>query len=411
MNHYMSTQILVDNSDPNIQYSPGWASKTSSLQPGTNGYPIYGTSQETDTQAEFSFSYVGTSVTIYGSIIVAVKPSLTFICFVDDVDVGGNDVIGFNAEGANIFCGPFPDLPEGQHEVRLSVKASQNQSFLFDYLLYTPSSALPSANVFLPSDNPNFEYGNGWELVTSEITPVTGMETESVGSQFTFNFYGVSILWIGRYNFTIAASDHVQTLMTYSVDGGSPMEVSLDSSVAQGLNKTNPLTTVPLFETFAYTRGQHSLEVIFKGAADASGQHGIPIPLSLAYLVVRNGTATPSASPSQTSSPTTRPGGMKAIPKIHLAATLGSCLAAVLVIIVLITFVVCRRMKRRKYASADSGTSSRVEPFSRDCDPAFAPAGPYQKGHNFPEHQGELNDIEPSVVGPPPSYLTRRSSI
>ncbi|KDR69996.1 hypothetical protein GALMADRAFT_160157 [Galerina marginata CBS 339.88] len=416
---------------------------------------MYGTFQEIVTSGEFLYSFNGTDALVYGRATAIGTSSISWTCFIDDVAVGSGVISpesdGFKSvglEGPYPFCGS-PRVPEGQHEFRMSVNATQNVSFSFDYLLYTPfeSSPAPTADLFFTTDNPNFEYGTGWGAVhlqlggAGRLFLTEGMATASVGSQFTFKFYGVSVLWIGFYNATFYdyAQDGYHAL-NYSIDGEAPTYITLDVMIAPELNITsNTAVAYPLFETFAYPRKQHTLEVDFLGFHGGSSTSQL-MPLTLSNLVVRNGTTAPSTFTSPASSPTTKMGGAET-PRTHLAIILGSC-AAALAFSALIIFLVFRGMKRRKNVSGGLGTSDRIEPFSHDPafapvdahqkrprvdpfshDPDFAPVNPHRKGQNVSLHQEVLN-IEPSeIVGvplseigappseidAPPSYVTQPS--
>ncbi|KDR79550.1 hypothetical protein GALMADRAFT_154413 [Galerina marginata CBS 339.88] len=408
-NSLMTTQILVDDYDPSIQYGPGWVGATSSRPVGTPdlNYPMYGTLHKAVTPSELSYSFLGNSVAVCGQLsedsfqVFQDKLYLIWNCFIDNVSI---DVSPQLTRRPKEICCDRDDLPDGQHSIRLSANASQEHPISFDYLLYTPSSDsdIPTADLYLTSDNPAFKYGSDW--VTSYFGMVT--KTPGPGSNFTFDFYGVSILWFGFYNTTFGGPDYAWTPISYSVDGESPMAIPIVPEV--GLNNTIPPVQSLLFQTFAHPRGQHRLEVFFDGLQQ--GTPGLPIPLTLASLVVQNGTTNPPSTStppdaSDSTAPaasTTNKSGGKGVSGAHLKIILSCCSIAVLAFILLGVFWIRRRRQNigPKYGASES---SVAEPFHHD--PSSAPIRTLQKGQNSSHNPPEV-EVEPTRVAPPPSYVT-----
>ena len=55
------TQVLVDDTDPNIQYSGPWFLTQNALDTGTNGPPFQNTLHGVNVNASFSYSFSGMS--------------------------------------------------------------------------------------------------------------------------------------------------------------------------------------------------------------------------------------------------------------------------------------------------------------------------------------------------------------
>ncbi|KDR66984.1 hypothetical protein GALMADRAFT_147430 [Galerina marginata CBS 339.88] len=408
----MSTEILVDDADPSIQYSPGWVSQPSSLDFTDPDYPMYGTLHETVTQSEWSFSFTGSaSITACGhykgnSSQVFSDPS-SWNCLLDGVQVR----IRYGQTATQICCRYIVGTgPEGNHEIQVSANGSPDRPISFDYLVYITSSAVPSADLILIPNDPQFKYTDGWKMEGGTTVAY------STGANFTFEFYGAQILWFGTYNTTWAGPEYNETIFSYAVDGiPNGNGFVLTPEVAQ---KSGTYLTL-FFQTFAFTRGKHKLEVFYEMAANPQLNllGGQPIPLSLSNLVVRNSTTSANISiiPSATLSPSsgtlstsletaTESSVKKGVPKGHLTIILGSsCGVAILVLLILGIFCVRCRMKRRRNPSHESGPSGLVVPFSHD--PAAALVGIRQKARS-PVLVQDQPAVETVEVDIPPSYIT-----
>ncbi|KDR69651.1 hypothetical protein GALMADRAFT_145373 [Galerina marginata CBS 339.88] len=399
-----TTQVLVDDSDPNIQYSTGWVEKLSPLFQSDPQYPMYGTLHETVNQTEIRYSFSGSSITacaqVTGTTVlpgVALDSDLAlWSCSVDDVQVVATVINDIN--GPSTCCILAVGLDgRAQHEIRILASGSQDRPIRFDYLTYEASSAMPVADLFLSADDPTLKYTDGWEKYTinpGSSHPINAMVTRKNMASLIVDFYGSSILWFTFYNTTTGHDANY----TFTVDDDGPKPMSLDQQLLNGSNFIQSIA----FRTFALPRGQHRLEVIYHGDVAGNG-----FPLTLTSLVVQNGTISPSTSvtPSPPTSPTPSPSSLttKGIQRAHLEIILGCCSAAVLALLILGIFCARRRIKRWNGTSTESGTSSLVEPFSHD--PAAASDDTHQKGRH-PNGGQEQPIGETAGVEPPPSYIT-----
>ncbi|KDR73880.1 hypothetical protein GALMADRAFT_141650 [Galerina marginata CBS 339.88] len=425
--------ILVDDSNPNIQYGPGWVNSTSSLPEEDPSYPMYGTLHETVNTSELKFTFAGSSVWACGQLpegatpLVSSQPSL-WNCSVDDVRIETVHNGKFDDTLNTALCCTLLGLDaQVQHEIHISTSGSQERPILFDYLMYQTSIAVPAADLLFYAYDPMFNYSDGWERQNfSNFTTSEPSITTQAGANFTFDFYGASfsnratvinpgsigssVLWFGFYNTTFAGYNPGK--FSVLVDGdGATEEQGLEPAIAQMLEDRTEGQSM-LFRTFALPRAQHVLTVSYEGSL-ATVASSKAVPLSLTYLVVRNGTANPdmSVTPSPTvlttpsvtltTSPTqnaTTTGTRKA----HLAIAIGCSSTAVLVLLILGILYRRRRMKKGNRASVESTTSS-IEPFNHD--PASVPANTHRKGQQLSEVQ-EQPIFEPAGVEAPPSYDT-----
>ncbi|KDR66947.1 hypothetical protein GALMADRAFT_161887 [Galerina marginata CBS 339.88] len=397
--------VLVDDSDPSIQYGPGWVKKPPSLLAQSNpNYPMYGTLHEAINQTDLTYSFSGSSITACAQITGITFPSLN--------ELEGASLWNCSVDGVQIHILPGLCCASGtdelstqvQHEIHISAIGSQDHSISFDYLTYETSLPVPVADllmlpgVFLnagPGGNVDYRNIEGWGFEPTGLASTT----EPTGN-FSFDFYGSSILWFSFYNTTFVGLN--DTEVKYSVDGSpaaSDFGIFLEPSNAKQVLNASETDVVEflIFQTFALPRGQHTLEVFY-----SSGGLGKAIPITLTKLVVQNGTITPNSS-VPTTTPT--PAGANGVRRVHLAIILGCCGAAILALIIFGIFCARRRMKRRGRASPESGTSSLIEPFNHD--PASAPVGTHQKGQRPSEVQEQVvvDTVEVQVEAPP-SYVT-----
>ncbi|KDR73882.1 hypothetical protein GALMADRAFT_141654 [Galerina marginata CBS 339.88] len=398
------TIILVDDSNPNIQYGPGWVSTTSSLAQANLSYPMYGTLHETINPSELKFTFSGSSIFACAQVSEGTMPDSTvWTCYVDNVHIASSIIEAFPP----ICCSLGGLEAQVQHEIHILATGSQDRSVLFDYLTYETSTAVPTADLLFDARSPMFNFSEGWEREELRNLPSEPFGTTQVGANLTFDFYGSSVLWFGFYNKTLAG--HNESTFSFAVDNDEPIDQFLEPVVAQGLTGSTQRQAL-FFRTFALPRGQHILKVVYNGRLDAiAGSKAIP--LSLVNLVVQNGTANPNmsvtpsptmlttASTTLTTSPTistTTTGNRNS----NLAIVVGCSSAAVLVLLILGIFCTRRRMKKRKRASVGSIGTSSLEPFNHDS--ASAPAGTRQKSQRIFEEQ-ERPIFEPAGVGAPPS--------
>ncbi|KDR70318.1 hypothetical protein GALMADRAFT_144632 [Galerina marginata CBS 339.88] len=417
-----TTQVLVDDADIFIQYGPGWVSKTSSGPPSADStYTMYGTLHETVTQSELSYTFIGSHVEFC---FQSTDSNSSFWSFTIDNIPGGNlqsELVRIGSQGIVKNCYETNGaLPDGQHEFRIIINASQGQPFSFDYLFYTPSPTvnLSSTDLILTPDSPLFEYGGDW--INSTNVNTHWMETTTVNSTFTFEFYGSSIFWFGFLN-TSFPKHNYSTVAAFSIDGGEASLITLEDHVPTDLASSTLDGTILaeslLFQSFSYPRGQHRLDVTLLGGVTSEipliYSPGMPIPLTLSSLVIQNGTtipsllpappALPSKSPVPTVTPNTTKGGSRST--ANLAVILGCSLGGAAILGLLIIGILCARRKTRRgsFGVVNSGRSRSVEPF-QDA-PALTPVSPYQKGEQRSQTQGQFED-EPTEVDAPPSYIT-----
>ena len=208
----MSTRlIVVDDSDPQIQYSgSGWFRDSGSVDSVGNFGPTYQHSLHgTNSSSSFSFSFhgkfyivhtevstlppitcSGTSVDVWGTnfpVNTANGVDPSWECFVDNVSIGATAYFQY-PENNWLFCSKG-QLNDGPHVIKVNV-ASGGHTFWFDFLRYAPSASVSTQNAIVAVDHldPAIVYGSGWGPLGTTAT-----FTNNPGTDMTFGFTGTLI--------------------------------------------------------------------------------------------------------------------------------------------------------------------------------------------------------------------------
>ena len=209
----MSEIILVDDTNPNIQYSGPWFTTAQNSQLddiGTNGPPFQNTLHGVNVSASLSYSFSGMSrwlvrfVTLSlvfghfsGSQVIVLGASITsnasgtedpsWECFIDNISIGRDISAGTRNENSWVFCSSDPSLQDGPHILSMNVTVLQQQTFWFDQIQYRPSFNVPLDNstVRVDSSDHAVVYSSGW----TELDGIVNL-TQNAGSTVTYEFIG-----------------------------------------------------------------------------------------------------------------------------------------------------------------------------------------------------------------------------
>ena len=202
--------VVVDDTDPNIQYSGPWfTAQNSQLTTGNFGPPFQSTLHGVSNNASFSYSFSGMSrwlvcfialslvfgrfsgsqPTVLGTSITTNASGTqdpTWECFIDNISIGWNFSPGSENENNWVFC-QNDQLLDGPHVLSMNVTVLHLQNFWFDQIQYLPSSNVPLYNSTLrvDSSDPAVQYSSGW----TESLDIVNL-TQSAGSTVTFQFFG-----------------------------------------------------------------------------------------------------------------------------------------------------------------------------------------------------------------------------
>ncbi|KAF9053163.1 hypothetical protein BJ165DRAFT_1523887 [Panaeolus papilionaceus] len=359
-------RVRVDDTNPLIQYAGPWfLDGTGSQDKNGNFGPTYNkTLHGTIQDASLSFTFSGTDVTVWGSNNIrndtgVIDPQWT--CFVDNVPIRSNPFAFF--ENNWVLCSP-PDtlvLQDGVHLLTINVTVAKSQTFWFDAIDYEPSASVPLTDkaIVVENNDPELQFGPGWQSLGGSAN-MTGIQ----GSTFTFYFNGVSLSWFG---FIPRELPIAPAAGTYSIDDDTPINFLLN-----GLpNKDVPtIYNQEFFRTSDYSPGLHKLTVTFLGSGQTT-------PLTLDYLVVRNGTVLSAGNGgnNSTSPPGSSNNGNEKSSS-NTGAIVGGILGglAILVGAFLVFFYMRRRDKMRKAKNAAPHNITIIDTTRSPFDPPSAPS-------------------------------------
>ncbi|KAJ7741779.1 hypothetical protein DFH07DRAFT_750828 [Mycena maculata] len=337
-------QIVVDDTDPAIHYGDtGWFSADpANLNVGNFG-PIYnGTSHATTNDASLSFEFSGTSITVYGTIIVKTVNNVsdpTWTCYVDEIPIGSqNPTFQFPENNWNLCA--QSELTAGPHNLTIQVQ-SKGQAFYLDDLVYTPTPdvTFERAVVIYPNTDPAVSFGAGWDTFGGENG------TQSKGAQVALNFHGTSVT---PFAFVPTERPHNATSATYSIDGGASVNFALQGLAAGNSSTVATEYNVPLFTTPELEAGTHNLVVTYEGDGDHT-------PLVVQGFYVTN-TTTPASSSSSTTSPafSSNTSSVNLASSRHSPAGViaGGLIAGVFVLALLAGVALWQRKRRRRVGDA-----------------------------------------------------------
>ncbi|KAJ7443946.1 hypothetical protein B0H11DRAFT_2090356 [Mycena galericulata] len=348
-------RIVVDDTDPAIQYSPGgWtvadASKLNTL--GNYG-PLYNsTSHSTSTSGStLSFSFNGTSISVMGTIDITTDTTTnttdpTWSCFVDEIPITNPNPTFAFPENNWPLC-DLAQVAPGSHVLTIQVQ-SKGQPFYLDNILYTPlpGTNLASAVLEYTNTDPSVSFGSGWqEWGTQNVT-------QTKGAQVALNFHGTSVSLLG---YIPTELPHNASSASYTIDGGAPVDFALTGLPAQSATLYNAL----FFQTNTLTPATHNLVVTYAG-------NSAQTPLVVGMFYVTNISTPSSSSPSPSiASPSadlshTQVKVNKTSPLGAIVGGIVGCLAVLALVVGLVFW--CRRRQRRiteqtRRTSADPFTS------------------------------------------------------
>ncbi|KAF8811562.1 hypothetical protein BYT27DRAFT_7133907 [Phlegmacium glaucopus] len=345
--------VIVDDTNPNIQYfGPWFTAQNTQNDTGNFGMPFQNTLHGVSVDANLSFAFSGSAVNVLGTSITTNASGSqvpTWECFVDNNSIGWNIACG-SGENNCVFC-QNGQLQDGPHVLSVRAKVSNQQTFWFDQILYTPSSniSLDQSLLRIDSSDPAMQYSSGWQPFRDFVNL-----TQTTGSTLTYDFSGVSLSWLG---FTPAGFPPNSSSATYSIDGQTPtpfLVPALSSSTA--LELYNRI----LFVTAKLSPGHHTLVVTHQGNSSTA-------PLAFDYFVVQDGPSTSTSSSSNAPSHTTISSSTPASSSTttnHTGAIVGGVIGGLVVLLLLLfLFLFIRRRNNRRALNNSDVPSYIVDPF------------------------------------------------
>ncbi|KAJ6594904.1 hypothetical protein B0H19DRAFT_1366640 [Mycena capillaripes] len=355
---------VIDDTDPAVQYGTnGWFVANPSVLNVGNFGPIYqGTSHATTSaNSTLDFPFNGTSIRVYGTIMVSTDANNvtdpTWDCFVDGTKIGNPQPTFQFPENNWILC-DGPEIAAGSHVLTVQVQ-SKGRAFYFDYLVYTPlpDATFETAVLIYPNTDPAVSFGSGWRTFGGE----NGTNTK--GSQVALKFHGTSA---SMYGFVPTELPHNSTWSTYTVDDGLPVNFTL-----RGLSSPQSSTNynVIMFTTPTLSGGPHNLVIQYGG----DNKH--------TPLVVQNFYVTTTTDPS--SSPTS----LQSLPSFSLSpspssvlskspdvgAIAGGVITGLVLLALLVALAFCYKRRRRRRADNFSPNPYPMSTTDGEMRPVGAP--------------------------------------
>ncbi|KAH6879660.1 hypothetical protein BKA70DRAFT_1033626, partial [Coprinopsis sp. MPI-PUGE-AT-0042] len=273
--------IVLDDTDSSITYSSaGWFTTNEAKENFGNFGPTYlSTLHGTNSSAEISFTFNGSSTRLFGTNEPGnesgtIDPS--WDCLLDGTSIGRTDEFFYPAN-IWVFCN-WVDGAAGEHT--LTVRASsQAQTFWANMINYVPlpgASVASSQVVAVHHADKAIHYGEGW-LTTSTFAKFA---TES-GATVELDFEGTRLNWWGHIP---DEYPRAPTTATYAIDSGSPTTFAL-----RGLAKEEPfLFNQRFFQTPPLSPGSHTIRVVYGGNHETT-------PLTLTHVSIEGATLISSA--------------------------------------------------------------------------------------------------------------------
>ncbi|KAJ6602829.1 hypothetical protein DFH09DRAFT_1019948 [Mycena vulgaris] len=280
----MATNVaIVDDRDSLIQYAGTWTN---------GGAPIefHGSTKWSSSEGSTaSFTFVGTSVTVYASVEAHHADTATMSFTVD------NSPAGSYTSPSNLGDGLYhealwtsPTMSEGTHTLVITQTVAQSGGRIYlDYLTYETTS-VSVGSYFVDDRDPSITYTPEWRKFdqTQNDFQHTSQESTSAGDSFSIKFEGKSIAFYGG----LTSSD-VGVIASIVLDGGTPVLYTTPSDPPAWVNNL-------IFNSGEISDGPHTLVVT------ATTDH----TLWADYFLIGPGTpaspATPPTPPTTTTTTT-----------------------------------------------------------------------------------------------------------
>ncbi|KAF9075661.1 hypothetical protein BDP27DRAFT_1358816 [Rhodocollybia butyracea] len=351
--------VVVDDTDPNIRYSPSNAfsldSKGTLDGLGWGGKVFNQTVTGTTVNASLSYTFNGTFVR---AMVAGEGASYAWNCSVD-----GHTITSFLVDTTQvtnyIACDSAGTLQgtTGQHTLDVNfyfppnANSTSTQSLWLDSIQYQPlaSDPLDSVTLRIHNSDPSVRYANssgGWFWQGAQTNA-----TDRTGTSMDFSFNGSSVT---LYTVVFGNETEVFNANTafYSLDGNSTFFDLPGSMISASTGNFTNIQNYPLFTVSNLSPSPHDIEVATSYNASTFPQY-----LAIDYFLIKtnpHNSSSPespgnSSSGSNGSSSNSSNSGSS---HKNIAAIAGGTVAGVagLAALFLVIFFLVRRQKERKYS-------------------------------------------------------------
>ncbi|KAK7050677.1 hypothetical protein R3P38DRAFT_3608630 [Favolaschia claudopus] len=237
---------VVDDRDPTIAYSGSWGPAGSAEEFKDT------TTYSAGPDALATFSFVGTSVTVYGTIGVRNLTTQPTWAFVVDGSVLGKFTptqgMSANVHHQALWTSPSLSVNDGLHKLVIKQTTNTTISVIYlDYIMFTTTTSASVAAYFVDDRDSRVRYSPAWQFYGLDgDLHHTSQASRVQGDSLTLQFEGKSISFYGG-----VTSSTVNASM--SIDGG-PLAFWVPPVTA---GRTNNL----IFDSGDLTPGTHELVV------------------------------------------------------------------------------------------------------------------------------------------------------
>ncbi|KAJ7236891.1 hypothetical protein B0H12DRAFT_1057539 [Mycena haematopus] len=319
---------ILDDRDPLIQYAGTWSGVGSYVE-------FYGTTTfSPEPGSTASLSFVGTSVTVYGTVGVE-NGSQASMGFVVDGSITGIYVPPVNSTATmhHELLWESPTLSNGTHTLvitQVAAPASTSGVIFLDYIMYDTTST--SLTYFMDDRDQRITYSSGWvQDGSDEDFQHTSQRTSATGESFTLEFEGQSISYYGGMTSLTMNASAV-------IDGGPPKFFG----VPPGATTTNNL----LFQSGDLSAGAHKLVVTAQNDQGVWTDYFLVNPITSASTSTSESASSGApALASHTSSETSPSTTLSSSPKPMPIGVIIGCVMGIVVILAtaILLFKRCRR--------------------------------------------------------------------
>ncbi|KAF7341843.1 hypothetical protein MSAN_02039800 [Mycena sanguinolenta] len=361
-----SNTAIVDDRDPLIQYAGAWS------QSGVSEEFDSTTSFSVATGASATFSFVGTSVTVYGSIGPHNATQATWSFAVDGAAAGtytppANMTSPIHHQA--LWTTPASSLANGTHSLVITQTGTDSVGVIFlDYIMWTTTS-LDVPTFFIDDRDPQVTYTPAWRQFGSDPDfDHTSQASTSVGDFYTLPFQGRGIkIYGGMTSMTENAS--------IVLDGGLPTFWVPPATATQ----TNNF----MYDSGSIPPGNHTLVVTATSDQSVWADYWLVTPNPVGFVETSSSSVSSSA-PTSSGSSQTQTSHKKSTP---IGAIVGP-VVGVLVLAALVAVIFFWRRRRHRYEAPDDAPMSDV---LNSRHSGFNSASLINSGHNVS-----------GAAGPPP---------
>ncbi|KAJ6528279.1 hypothetical protein DFH09DRAFT_1186069 [Mycena vulgaris] len=324
---------IVDDSDPLIRYAGSWSAAGSSVE-------FNKTTKVSRVQGSTAiFSFVGTSIVVYGSVgpsdLNSPLPSMSFS--VDGSVIGSYTAPDLTSSIHHEALWASPTMKTGSHTLVITQTAAQAGAVIFlDYIQYNTTSTDVEGAYFIDDRDPRVTYTPRWRPFGSDNDfQHTSQESTLPGDSFSLAFEGTSVSYYGGLS---GPSNGVPMNASIILDGAPPLFII-------GPINPPPATNNLIYKSDELPPGPHTLVVTGEGRSTLWTDYFLVTPSRLSTSPTSE---TPSTSTSSAASPSSTIAPKTSTP---VAAIVGATLGVVVLLslAVLAVVLVRRRQRRREY--------------------------------------------------------------